>query len=290
MALVVDVIDGDTIEVNMDGANYRVRYIGIDTPEYNETCGNDATQANAALVEGKTVAMLRDVNNTDSFGRLLRYVFISGVFVNAALVDEGWAEAVAYPPDTAFASYFELLETVAYEAGRGCHPSGVFTETLTINPTPTSRPTPTVAMGVTVTASRDMNLRSGPGTNYPLAGVLTAGQTMNVEARNSDWLYLANGMWVAGWLVTTQGDVSALPSRVAPAAPAGAIAPAPRAPISTPAQPVQPVAPAFVCDCSKTCPQMVSCDEAYFQLQQCGCRARDGNGDGVPCETICPGG
>lgn len=59
--------------------------------------------------------------------------------------------------------------------------------------------------------------------------------------------------------------------------------------ISTPVPP-PPAAPSFVCNCSLTCEQMTSCEEAYFQLQQCGCRRRDGDGDGVPCENLCPGG
>ncbi len=46
----------------------------------------------------------------------------------------------------------------------------------------------------------------------------------------------------------------------------------------------------FVCDCSKGCTQITTCDEAYFQLNQCGCTKRDGDEDGVPCEKICPGG
>lgn len=46
----------------------------------------------------------------------------------------------------------------------------------------------------------------------------------------------------------------------------------------------------FTCNCSKTCPQMSSCEEAYFQLNNCGCSIRDGDKDGVPCENICPGG
>jgi hypothetical protein len=41
------------------------------------------------------------------------------------------------------------------------------------------------------------------------------------------------------------------------------------------------------CNCKKTCPQMSSCEEAYYQLNQCGCSIRDGDGDGVPCENIC---
>ena len=54
-----------------------------------------------------------------------------------------------------------------------------------------------------------------------------------------------------------------------------------------------PVVPAvnansgYSCDCGKSCPNMSSCDEAYFQLNQCGCSARDGDHDGVPCEDIC---
>jgi hypothetical protein len=55
--------------------------------------------------------------------------------------------------------------------------------------------------------------------------------------------------------------------------------------------PVAPLAtPGFTCSCSRTCEQVVSCEEAYFQLNQCGCGRRDGDNDGVPCENICPGG
>jgi len=46
----------------------------------------------------------------------------------------------------------------------------------------------------------------------------------------------------------------------------------------------------FQCNCSKTCPNMASCEEAYFQLNNCECSKRDGDKDGVPCEEICPGG
>lgn len=46
----------------------------------------------------------------------------------------------------------------------------------------------------------------------------------------------------------------------------------------------------YSCNCSKTCSNMSSCDEAYYQLNTCGCSRRDGDSDGVPCENICPGG
>jgi hypothetical protein len=63
----------------------------------------------------------------------------------------------------------------------------------------------------------------------------------------------------------------------------------------SPAQP-QNVSPAtdlpaaFACDCSKTCTAISTCDEAYFQLNECGCSIRDRDDDGVPCENLCPGG
>lgn len=59
--------------------------------------------------------------------------------------------------------------------------------------------------------------------------------------------------------------------------------------VSAPVSPI-PATAGFACSCTKTCKKMASCEEAYFQLNQCGCSARDGDHDGVPCETICPGG
>lgn len=126
IATVTRIIDGDTIDVRIDGETYRVRYIGVNTPERDEPCYAEATRANADLVEGKTVTLVRDVSNTDPHDRLLRYVYVGGTFVNGALVLGGWAEAVTYPPDTAHNDEFYALESGARRAGLGCHPTGVF--------------------------------------------------------------------------------------------------------------------------------------------------------------------
>lgn len=125
-ARVTRVIDGDTIDVQIDGVGYRVRYIGINTPESDEVCYREATNANAALVDGKTVTLVKDVSETDVYGRLLRYVYVGGEFVNADLVRAGWAENAEYPPDTAHAAEFRGLESAARQANVGCHPSGIF--------------------------------------------------------------------------------------------------------------------------------------------------------------------
>ena len=115
---VTNVVDGDTIDVSLNGAVVRVRYIGMDTPEYDQTCGTEATQANAALVAGQTVRLVRDVSETDQYGRLLRYVYVGDTFVNGALVAGGWAVAKDYPPDTAMSGV--LHGQMAQGAGQGC--------------------------------------------------------------------------------------------------------------------------------------------------------------------------
>ena len=118
-AKVTQVIDGDTIIIE---GGYRVRYIGIDTPEIRprlEAHGIEAWQANRQLVEGKEVRLERDVSETDKYGRLLRYVYVDDIFVNAELVRQGLARAKAYPPDIKYQDYLEQMETEAKLAGRG---------------------------------------------------------------------------------------------------------------------------------------------------------------------------
>ncbi len=112
-------IDGDTITIE---GGYRVRYIGIDTPEIHpdlEAFGIEAWEANRRLVEGKEVRLEQDVSEKDKYGRLLRYVWVDGIFVNAEMVRQGLAQAKAYPPDTKYQDYLEQMEAEAREAGRG---------------------------------------------------------------------------------------------------------------------------------------------------------------------------
>jgi endonuclease YncB( thermonuclease family) len=119
-AQVVFVIDGDTIEVSTELGEYRVRYIGIDTPEREMPFYEQASQANRDLVGGRTVYLVKDVSETDRFGRLLRYIYLpDGTFVNAELIRAGYAQAVTFPPDVAFADTFRQLQQEARDAGRG---------------------------------------------------------------------------------------------------------------------------------------------------------------------------
>ena len=118
-------VDGDTIEVEIGGESYKVRYIGIDTPELHHPTkpvgyyAQEAYEKNRVLVEGKTVFLEKDVSETDHYGRLLRYVYVEDVFVNAYLVQHGYAQASTYPPDVKYQDRFVELQQEAREAGRG---------------------------------------------------------------------------------------------------------------------------------------------------------------------------
>jgi len=152
-ATVLRVVDGDTIEIDRGRGPEKVRYIGIDTPETVdpsrpvEWMGREASAANAALVEGRTVVLERDVSETDRYGRLLRYVWIEDpsvpggwLFVNLALVAAGFAQVATYPPDVRYAELFLAAQAEARAAERGLWGPRP-TPTPTLAPTP--KPTPT---------------------------------------------------------------------------------------------------------------------------------------------------
>jgi micrococcal nuclease len=122
-AIVVRVIDGDTVVVDLGGRVERVRYVGIDAPEVAtdgrpaECWAEEATEAHVRLVSGARLSLARDVNDRDRFGRLLRHAWLERddgwLHVGQALVALGAAEARSYPPDT---MHDELLERAEREA------------------------------------------------------------------------------------------------------------------------------------------------------------------------------
>ncbi len=110
---IVSVTDGDTLDVLLDGEVYRVRLIGVNTPESDECYAREATGELALMLEtgDGTVELVKakGVDDEDSYGRLLRYVGLSNgtVFVNYNLITSGAADAVEYqshPGSTAFAN------------------------------------------------------------------------------------------------------------------------------------------------------------------------------------------
>jgi len=121
---VVDVVDGDTIKVllDQDGQTYTVRYIGMDTPENTsqvEYFGAEAATKNVQLVFGKPITLIKDISETDIYGRLLRYVIIDNIFINYELVAQGYANTASYPPDIACIPTFQDAEQKARASNLG---------------------------------------------------------------------------------------------------------------------------------------------------------------------------
>ena len=124
-ATVLRVVDGDTIEVSLDGEEEDVRYIGVDTPESVkpgtpvQCYAKRASHFNESLVEGRRVRLVFDAEHRDVYGRLLAYVYVGDRFVNATLVRRGYARTLTIPPNDRFAARFRHLERDAARAGRG---------------------------------------------------------------------------------------------------------------------------------------------------------------------------
>ncbi|MEE1131922.1 MAG: thermonuclease family protein [Caryophanon sp.] len=121
----IDVSDGDTINVDMNGQKERVRLLMIDTPEMNykekkpQPYAEEAKQFTEQLLsEAETVHLLYDVGEqTDQYDRLLAYVFVDGVSLQEHLLKEGYA-AVRYvnAPNNTFEKQFYSIEKQAKQA------------------------------------------------------------------------------------------------------------------------------------------------------------------------------
>ncbi len=116
------VIDGDTVDLIIDGQQERIRLIGIDAPESvsHETpvqCfGQEASLALKGLLPvGADVRLERDQETRDRFGRLLLYLYRAddNLFVNRWLVENGYADALFFEPNTAYRREFTELRNTA---------------------------------------------------------------------------------------------------------------------------------------------------------------------------------
>ncbi len=127
MFKVSEIVDGDTIKVNIRGKIESVRLLAIDTPETKDPrkpvqCfGNEATKKMSSFVAGKFVRVVddRSQGNRDKYSRLLRYIYLQdGTFVNAEMVKQGYAFSYKKYP-TKFLEQFNKYEREAREKSLG---------------------------------------------------------------------------------------------------------------------------------------------------------------------------
>lgn len=121
MGLVVDVIDGDTIAVVLDGDSarqaYQVRYLGIEAPENSSSnpWGVVAYEVNQRLAKLKIVRLVRDQTDFDAEGYLLRYVYIDNQLLSVVLAEQGLARAAIEAPNTRLEDEILAAEAQARE-------------------------------------------------------------------------------------------------------------------------------------------------------------------------------
>ncbi len=121
------IIDGDTIVVDYNGRTEKVRLIGINTPEIHhptkgvEPYGYEAKRfVEGILKPGDTVKLEFDVQLRDRYGRLLAYMYLAdGRFLNALLLENGYAQVMTIPPNVRYQEEFLKLQRDARENKRG---------------------------------------------------------------------------------------------------------------------------------------------------------------------------
>jgi len=118
IANVTKVIDGDTIEVNREGATYKVRLLDINTPEKKQPYYEDAVNFLKGKIEGKEVILEKGKENKDKYSRLLRYVFYDEELINAQILQEGLANFYSYR-ETHYTSKLKKAEQSAREEKKG---------------------------------------------------------------------------------------------------------------------------------------------------------------------------
>lgn len=132
LATVAEVIDGDTIDVEIAGRTERIRLIGIDTPETKqpdrpvECYGPEASAFTTNLLAaGTPVRIERDIVGRDDYGRLLGYVHLVDaegqptMFVNLEIIERGYATPLTIEPNDTFAAVFAAAARRAERADLG---------------------------------------------------------------------------------------------------------------------------------------------------------------------------
>lgn len=130
-ANVVRVVDGDTINVRFkeelnDGNIYKVRLIGIDTPESkhidkskNTKEGQIAYEYTKKMLEGKDIILEFDIAPKDKYGRFLAYVYLENELYNKHLLDIGYAKIMTIQPNSKYVEIFKKAQKEARENNRG---------------------------------------------------------------------------------------------------------------------------------------------------------------------------
>lgn len=126
LTTVTRVVDGDTMQVSLNGAKETIRLLLVDTPETVhpeksvQPFGPEASQFAKNMLTGKEVRLEMDVSERDKYGRLLCYLWIGDRMFNEMLLEKGLARvAYIYPPNVKYVDQFQEIQKKAQQNGLG---------------------------------------------------------------------------------------------------------------------------------------------------------------------------
>ena len=201
---VVRVVDGDTINVEINGQTESVRYIGIDTPETVDPrrpvqCfGVEASKKNKELVEGKMVRLEKDITDRDKYNRLLRYIWLGDILINQKLVEQGFAKSYSYPPNIKYQDKFVAAEKKARTDKLGLWtacPLGITPAATAVTSATATQPTSTSNPACAIKG----NISASGEKIYHLQGCGSYLKTMIDEGRGERWFCSEAEAQSAGW-------------------------------------------------------------------------------------------
>ena len=212
---VTHIVDGDTIDVNINGAIERVRLIGIDTPEVVDPrkpvqCfGIEASNKAKEVLTGQSVVLENDPSqgDKDKYSRLLRYIFLKdGTNFNKLMIEQGYAHEYTYDLPYKYQQEFKQAQTYARENKLGlwqdniCQtqaapaPSIVTNQNTNTNiVAPTSPPPPPASCVI------KGNISSKGEKIYHVPGCASYNQTIITESKGERWFCTEADALAAGW-------------------------------------------------------------------------------------------
>jgi micrococcal nuclease len=134
---VVKVVDGDTIDVDINGQTERIRFIGLNTPETVdprkpvECFGQEASKKMSEMLAGQAVRLEVDSTqgNRDKYNRLLRYIYLKdGTDIVLKMIKEGYGYEYAYELPYQNQKQYDEAEIYARENEQGLWAPGVCVE------------------------------------------------------------------------------------------------------------------------------------------------------------------
>lgn len=187
-AVVERIVDGDTLVLT---SGVKVRLIGVDTPETKkpgspvECFGPQASDfTTSAVGPGTAVTLVYDAERLDRYGRTLVYLYRTSddLFLNLALVRDGFAQVATFPPNIAHVEEFLDAQRQARDEARGLWGADCAEQTDTATPPPAAAapaparavappsPAPTPATTTTPPTAPAPAVASPPPASQPSGG------------------------------------------------------------------------------------------------------------------------